>query len=85
MYELPKEKKLKTGDRTTYSNVEVDVVDGCEGSSDNVGTDGNLSPICCSATADASCKILSVSSFEALDSMLKESSEIESTISPFSV
>ena len=54
MYELPKEKKLKTGDRTTYSNVEVDVVDGCEGSSDNVGTDGNLSPICCSATADAS-------------------------------
>ena len=45
MYELPKEKKLKTGDRTTYSNVEVDVVDGCEGSSDNVGTDGNLSLI----------------------------------------
>ena len=52
----------------------------------DVGIDGNLSSVCCSATADASCKIASVSSFETSDSMaLNESPDSESTINPFNV
>ena len=84
---------MKNGEELRlYSNVEVDVVevdvvevDVCGGRSSSDGTDGNLSPICCSATADASCRIFSDSSFETSESILNVSPERESTISPFSV
>src|SRR5207245_8118050 len=57
----------------------------CDDTPEGDGTDGNLSPICCSATADASWRILSVSSLDTSESTLKSPLDNESIISPLSV
>ena len=47
-----------------------------------VGIVGSFSSVCCSATADASCRIASVSWLTASDSTLNVLSDNESTINP---
>src|SRR5574340_153805 len=76
--------KKKTHSPVSPSELPYSYVD-CDDTPEGDGTDGNLSPICCSATADASCKILSVSSFDASVSTLKSPPASESIIKPLSV
>src|SRR5438445_13349569 len=57
----------------------------CDDTPEGDGTDGNLSPICCSATADASWRIFSVSSPDTSVSTLKSPPANESIIKPLSV
>src|SRR5438094_1336980 len=57
----------------------------CDDTLEGDGTDVNLSPICCSATADASWRIFSVSSPDTSVSTLNSPPANESIIKPLSV